>query len=62
MAEAASRKAVVVSATLERTDQRDRYNSRNSVYWGTGWRGGWGPGLGNNWGFGFASNNYYGCW
>ena len=52
---------VEVSATLERVDQRERYNSRNSVHWGTGWRGGWGPGLGNNWGFGFASS-YYGCW
>ena len=55
------RDAVEVSATMERVDQIQRYNARQSVVWGTGLRGGWGPGFGNNWGFGYASS-YYGCW
>ncbi|QDV06196.1 hypothetical protein Poly30_17030 [Planctomycetes bacterium Poly30] len=55
------RDAVEVSATMERVDQIQRYNARQSVVWGTGWRGGWGPGFGNNWGFGYASS-FYGCW
>lgn len=55
------RDAVEVSATLERIDQIQRYNVRQSVIWGPGWRGGWGPGFGNNWGFGYASS-FYGCW